>query len=130
MSLHTISHRLAVAGIDHVVISADTTPEGFDDALESFKSKLEDMIEKYNKAAGNTLYLGSKITSENGKRYTKVFVIEPQGNRRIYCFVDRGTGDILKPATFNTPAKGARGNIFDDHNGMKRMGPYGPAYNK
>lgn len=38
-------------------------------------------------------------------------------------------GDVFKPASFAAPAKHARGNIFDDHNGLRSMGPYyGPAY--
>jgi len=39
-------------------------------------------------------------------------------------------GDILKPATWKAPAKHARGNIFDDYNGMSWMNPYGPNYLK
>ena len=29
-----------------------------------------------------------------------------------YCFIDRATGDLLKAASWATPAKGARGNLF------------------
>lgn len=47
----------------------------------------------------------------------------------VYCFVASvdsttkglGTvkrGDVLKPATYKAPAKHARGNIFDEHNGL------------
>ena len=45
-----------------------------------------------------------------------------------WAFIDRTTGDVLKPATYRAPAKHARGNIFDASNGMASMGPYGPAY--
>ena len=45
-----------------------------------------------------------------------------------HAFVDKATGDVLKPATWAAPAKHARGNIFDAHNGLEKMGPYGPAY--
>jgi hypothetical protein len=38
-------------------------------------------------------------------------------------------GDVLKPASWKAPAKGARGNIFDEHNGLNRMTEYGPEYN-
>lgn len=34
--------------------------------------------------------------------------------KSVFCFVDIKNGDILKPATFHAPAKGARGNIFTD----------------
>jgi hypothetical protein len=49
-------------------------------------------------------------------------------NDASHCFVDRATGDVLKPANWGTPAKHARGNIFDKANGLGSMGPYGPAY--
>jgi|SRR5208337_120232 len=45
-----------------------------------------------------------------------------------HSFVDLSTGDVLKAASWKTPAKHARGNIYDEHNGLKGMGPYGPAY--
>jgi hypothetical protein len=46
----------------------------------------------------------------------------------VHAFVDKETGDVLKPATWSKPAKHARGNLRDEHNGLGRMGPYGPAY--
>lgn len=36
-------------------------------------------------------------------------------------------GDVLKPAGWKAPAKWARGNIFDAHNGLSMMGPHGTA---
>ena len=47
-----------------------------------------------------------------------------------WAFIDRTTGDVLKASSFKTPAKGSRGNIFNPDNGMSRIGPYGPAYNR
>ena len=35
---------------------------------------------------------------------------------------------VLLPASWKAPAKHARGNIFDDDNGLRTMGPYGPGY--
>ena len=45
-----------------------------------------------------------------------------------HCFVDLATGDVLMGASWKAPAKHARGNIFDEKNGLGSMGPYGPAY--
>jgi hypothetical protein len=45
-----------------------------------------------------------------------------------YCFIDFATGDVLKCAGYNAPAKHARGNIYDAANGLASIGPYGPAY--
>ena len=46
----------------------------------------------------------------------------------VHAFVCKNTGDVLMPASWSKPAKHARGNIFDDSNGLAKMGVYGPAY--
>lgn len=48
--------------------------------------------------------------------------------RSAHTFVDTTNGDVLKPASWKTPAKHARGNILDEHNGLRYMSSYGPAY--
>jgi hypothetical protein len=76
-----------------------------------------------------------RLILAGGTKYLKVQVIEQRGSEvnpsegfRAFAFIDLTNGDILKPATWKKPAKHARGNIFDEHGGMKWMGPYGPAY--
>ena len=78
------------------------------------------------------------LEAEWGTRYVRIVDVErntgadketrPYNRRAAWAFVDRTTGDVLKPASFKTPAKHARGNILDPQNGMGSMGPYGPAY--
>lgn len=47
-----------------------------------------------------------------GKRFWKIVSKGPgQQYGSVHCFVERETGDIYKAATFNSPAKGVRGNI-------------------
>jgi hypothetical protein len=47
-----------------------------------------------------------------GKRFWKIVSKGPgQQYGSVHCFVERSTGDIYKAATFNSPAKGVRGNI-------------------
>lgn len=65
----------------------------------------------------------------SGKRYARI-ITAGRGSRSVYCFVDLENGDVLKSASWKTPAKGARGNIFADDEGMGRMGPYGAGYNR
>ena len=48
----------------------------------------------------------------------------------VHSFVDFETGNVLKAAGWKVPAKHARGNIYDEHHGLKGMGPHGPAYLK
>lgn len=69
------------------------------------------------------------IVATLGKRYARVVRREagrPGGS--AHCFVDMTNGDVLKAASWKAPAKHARGNIFDEHNGLGSMGEYGPAY--
>lgn len=63
-----------------------------------------------------------------GKKYAKIYTKDSQES--VWCFIDLTNGDVLKPASHATPAKHARGNIFDKSNGLSMIGPYGPAYLK
>lgn len=62
-----------------------------------------------------------------GRRYIKI-IRKSGGQRSVHCFLDRTNGNVLKSATWNSPAKHARGNIFAEDNGLDCMGPYGAAY--
>lgn len=61
----------------------------------------------------------SKIEFENGK-------IEDHGS--AYCFVERSTGLVFKPAGYAAPAKHARCSLHDADKGMSACGQYGIAY--
>lgn len=37
------------------------------------------------------------------------------GQRSVYCFIDKATGDIYKAAGWKAPAKGVRGSIWNDN---------------
>lgn len=64
-----------------------------------------------------------------GKRYVRIVRGDVNsGQRSVHCFVDMTDGSVFKAAGWKAPAKHARGNIFDEHNGLGRMGEYGPAY--
>lgn len=67
----------------------------------------------------------STLTYKNNKKYIRVMC-----NNSAWAFINKDNGDVLKPASFKTPAKHARGNIFDEYNGMKYVTAYGPAYLK
>ena len=54
-----------------------------------------------------------------GKRFDKIV-----RENSVYCFVEKGTGDIYKAATFRAPAKGVRANIFDKDS-FKKADMYG-----
>jgi hypothetical protein len=109
-----------------------TTPE-----LVSFIAAVNTKKEDYRVATGLTVY--SSLTVEvlrEGPKYVVLGSFETiasTGEKRhgaTYCFIDRATGDILKPATYKAPAKGVRGNLFAEDNGLTRCNHYGPAYNR
>ena len=60
-----------------------------------------------------------------GRRYVRII-----RGTTAHCFVDRENGDVLKAASWKTPAKGVRGNIFDEFNGLKFMKGFGTVYLK
>lgn len=86
---------------------------------------------------GNTAYEDRELLAlEIGKKYLRVVTTHkvdahatPQCIREVttvggrvrrevasaFCFIDKETGDILKPKGFGGPVKGARGNIRGDY---------------
>ena len=90
--------------------------------FKSFFSSCQKMIlEYYTKNFPSCNETTLEISS--GRRYIKI----TKGSG-VWAFVDKTNGDVLKPASWSAPAKHARGNIFDEYNGIANVGPYGPAY--
>tara|TARA_R100000152_G_C6738899_1_gene162822 strand:+ start:168 stop:569 length:402 start_codon:yes stop_codon:yes gene_type:complete len=72
----------------------------------------------------------NKLSVNKGRRYDKIISSDigtSSNQTRVYAFVDKTNGNILKPATWKAPAKHPRGNIYED-DCMQFMGVYGPAY--
>lgn len=44
-------------------------------------------------------------------KYFKIWQVLFNQQKSIFCFIDKETGDIYKPASTKAMAKGARGNI-------------------
>ena len=63
-----------------------------------------------------------KMEVSFGQKYAKVI-----NNTSVWGFVDLSNGDLLKAASWRTPAKHSRGNIL---NGTAQYNVYGPAYLK
>lgn len=97
------------------------TPE-FVSWLKACQEILNDYYAKYSP---NTPV--PELCRELGKRYIKITEAR-RGGTSVWAFIDTFNGDVMKPASWRAPAKHARGNIFDEWNGMRFMTVFGPAY--
>lgn len=89
--------------------------------MTDIESKLKAFIEVMN--AGKMSGKGV-LTYSTGVRYFKIV-----SNGGAWGFIDKNTGDVLKPKNWNAPAKHARGNI-NDANLVDKVEWTGPRYLK
>lgn len=120
----------------------------FETAMEKFIENVTTIKREYNKRFYSEMAKTREplVETAGGRKFIRVASYEihnPTGERTsngVYCFVATTdgsnkklgpykAGDVFKPDGWAGPAKGARGNIFDEHGGISRMGPHGPAYN-
>lgn len=94
--------------------------------IQSFLAGCQQIVRKHHEEHFPILSV-PVLSLERGRRYVRI-VSTGSGHRVAWAFVDTTNGDVLKVATWKAPAKHARGNIYDDANGLKHIGPYGPAY--
>lgn len=106
-------------------------------ALVSFIAGVNAKKEKYRVDNGLTVYSSLAVEVwKTGPKYIVLQSVETYAasghvaKGSTYCFIDRATGDIYKPASYKAPAKGIRGNLFADDNGLTRCNHYGPEYNR
>jgi hypothetical protein len=70
------------------------------------------------------------VRKEEGDKFGSVFAFLAKCDNHTKVLGNVKAGDILKAASFNTPAKNARGNLLDSHGGMGRMTAWGTEYNR
>jgi hypothetical protein len=58
--------------------------------------------------AGNC---GYEFTVESGRKYHKL-MMNANGSRSVHSFIDKKTGEVYKPASIKSPAKGHRCNLL------------------
>jgi hypothetical protein len=116
------------------VVEPDGFREHFQSWFEACREKRTDYYaSEYPSLVETTRY---ELETEERQRYIRIVATEysvktgEMITSSAWAFVDKTNGDVLKADSATTPAKGARGNIFDEHNGMRRIGVYGPAYNR
>lgn len=105
------------------------TQQEIKEAIEGFVFDCQKMIDAHYAEHLSNLTPPKLIVAEN-PRYWRIIRTESGTGRSVYCFVDPMTGDVLKADGWKRPAKGARGNLFDDTKGMSRMTVYGAGYNR
>ena len=96
--------------------------------IVDFSNKLQDMINEFYGNEFPSLSVPTVEVSWTGRRYIRVEVIDSYQSRRIHCFIDTRNGDILKAASYKTPAKHSRGNIFNADGGIGGVTVYGAKY--
>ena len=112
----------------------------FPAAIDAFIAKCQEISDIYHDRSFPNLPKSVITTSPGGKAFMRVVRTDRGQGGSAHCFVamDCGSnkklgsweiGDVFKADGWSSPARGARGNIFDVHGGIGRMGPYGPAYN-
>ena len=100
----------------------------FNTALDSFVTGSQKIIDEYFAKQFPNVPV-PKLVVKRGRRYAKIVQKDyPESAGSAWAFIDTQNGNVLKPASWSAPAKHARGNIFDDHNGLGCIGPWGPAY--
>ncbi len=78
-------------------------------------------IDAFSKAAGDKY--GMTLSVFYGRKYAKV-----ERANAVYCFINLENGDVLKAATYSSPAKHARSNIYDADFGVSGVNEYGANY--
>jgi len=90
--------------------------------LEEFVKGYQNIVDEYLKSNGYNWV--ETLSIMYGKKYARI-VTEDHGSRSVKCFVDLSSGDILKAASWQAPAKHARGNIFDESKGLDAIDKHG-----
>lgn len=109
-----------------VEYAAEARRVRFEQALARWLAGLTEATREYHAAHFPSL-APPTFTTERGTRYVRVVRVDSGCARSAYCFVDRTTGDILKPHGWKGPAKGARGSIYAA-DCLAGCSPHGVAY--
>lgn len=95
-----------------------------DARIALFVSTLQALYDAHYAAEFPTLMSPAVTADAGGSKYRRIITTQRyhtgtgfglDGQRSAYCFIDLSNGDILKAAGWKAPAKGARGNIFNDN---------------
>lgn len=130
----------------------DAQKAQFDVKVENYRQGVQRIHDKYWSDLKFDYSPGVRMITVDAGRYIRIFAVEQiwadqhdhtKGiggdammdmggkqvqKRQIHTFLDKLTGDVLKPASWKAPAKIARGNLFDELNGLRTVNHFGPGY--
>jgi hypothetical protein len=96
----------------------------FNEILTAFIANSQDKVnEDFKKYPNCTV---PTLVTMQGKKFVRI-VRQEVVSRSAWAFVDISNGDILKAASWATPAKHARANIYKPETWVN-VSSYGPAY--
>jgi hypothetical protein len=101
---------------------AYTTAPVTAEAMTAFLTKLQAMMTAHYAAMKLP---APKMEAMEGQKFARVIRTGP-AERSAYCFVEKSTGLIFKPAGWKGPAKHARGSIYTAE--LSGLTPYGAEY--
>src|SRR5258706_16072281 len=87
----------------------------------------------------NSEFYKTTLEYEYLQKFIRIWVVGNGQSKSCFAFIALSDmsnkslgsikkGDVLRPATYQRPAKHARNNLFDESGGMSNMTQYGPAY--
>ncbi len=106
----------------HALTDANTT-NAFDIALKAWLKRAQAIVDV---AYGDSV-VRPVLVAQRGKKNVKIVRTEygSQGGS-VFCFVEIATGNVLKAASWQAPAKHARGSIYGE--GNEGVSAYGANY--
>jgi hypothetical protein len=138
-AMTTTADEMAVARDAREAAAGVSFDQALAGLLVAAQAKVDAYFEKFElKNEAGVRFQGEFLAAEDPGprgRYVRVWSHgltygEQNGSRRIYCFVDKKTGDVLKAETWKKPAKHARSNVFDADRGASGVTSHGGAYLK
>ncbi|MCK9267224.1 MAG: hypothetical protein M0P14_00725 [Alkaliphilus sp.] len=80
-------------------------------ALDEYVDNVQSLVNNDLRKRLPSLDLAKIMVEPRGIKYKKVIYIQGV-HKSVHSFVEISTGDIFKPASWKTPAKHKRGNIY------------------